>query len=80
MKLLVMQFSPVSRHFTSLRSQYSPQHAVLVAKDDKKPWMHDLAAVWTPTWHTYTASCATKWSRGCDKENEPFIRVSFGRG
>jgi hypothetical protein len=26
MKLLIMQFSPTSRHFISLRSKYSPQH------------------------------------------------------
>jgi hypothetical protein len=26
MKLLVMQFPPISRHFISLRSKYSPQH------------------------------------------------------
>jgi hypothetical protein len=29
MKLLIMQFSPISRHFISLRSKYSPQHPVL---------------------------------------------------
>jgi hypothetical protein len=29
MKLLIMQFSPPSRHFISLRSKYSPQHPVL---------------------------------------------------
>jgi hypothetical protein len=29
MKLLVMQFSSVSRHFISLRSKYSPQHPLL---------------------------------------------------
>jgi hypothetical protein len=28
MKLLIMQFSPISRHF-SLRTKYSPQHPVL---------------------------------------------------
>jgi hypothetical protein len=28
MKLLIMQFSPTSCHFTSLRSKYSPQHPV----------------------------------------------------
>jgi hypothetical protein len=30
MKLLIMQFSPTSRHFVSLRSKYSPQHPVLM--------------------------------------------------
>jgi hypothetical protein len=29
MKLLIMQFSPTSRHWISLRSKYSPQHPVL---------------------------------------------------
>jgi hypothetical protein len=29
MKLLIMQFSPTSGHFISLRSRYSPQHPVL---------------------------------------------------
>jgi hypothetical protein len=29
MKLLIMQFSPTSYHFISLRSKYSPQHPVL---------------------------------------------------
>jgi hypothetical protein len=29
MKLLIVQFSPTSRHFISLRSKYSPQHPVL---------------------------------------------------
>jgi hypothetical protein len=29
MKLLIMQFHPISRHFISLRSKYSPQHPVL---------------------------------------------------
>jgi hypothetical protein len=29
MKLLIMQFSPTSRHFFSLRSKYSPQHPFL---------------------------------------------------
>jgi hypothetical protein len=29
MKLLIMQFSPTSRHFISLQSKYSPQHSVL---------------------------------------------------
>jgi hypothetical protein len=29
MKLLIMQFSPLSRHFIPLRSKYSPQHPVL---------------------------------------------------
>jgi hypothetical protein len=29
MKLLIMQFSPTSCHFISLRSKYSPQHPVL---------------------------------------------------
>jgi hypothetical protein len=28
MILLVMQFSPTSRHFFSLRSRYSPEHSV----------------------------------------------------
>jgi hypothetical protein len=29
MKVLIMQFSPISCHFLSLRSKYSPQHPVL---------------------------------------------------
>jgi hypothetical protein len=29
MKLLIMQFSPISNHFISLQSKYSPQHPVL---------------------------------------------------
>jgi hypothetical protein len=29
MKLLIMQFSPASRHFLPLRSGYSPQYPVL---------------------------------------------------
>jgi hypothetical protein len=29
MKHLIMQFSPTSRHFISLRSKYSPQHPLL---------------------------------------------------
>jgi hypothetical protein len=29
MKLLIMQFSPISCHFISLRTKYSPQHPVL---------------------------------------------------
>jgi hypothetical protein len=29
MKLLIMQFSAISRHFISLRSRYSPQHPVI---------------------------------------------------
>jgi hypothetical protein len=29
MKLLIMQSSPASRHFLSLRSKYSPQNLVL---------------------------------------------------
>jgi hypothetical protein len=29
MKLLIMQFSPISCHFVSLRYKYSPQHPVL---------------------------------------------------
>jgi hypothetical protein len=29
LKLLIMQISPTSRHFISLRSKYSPQHPVL---------------------------------------------------
>jgi hypothetical protein len=29
MKLLIMQFSPTSCHFVSLRFKYSPQHLVL---------------------------------------------------
>jgi hypothetical protein len=29
MQLLIMQFSPASRHFFSLRSKYSPKHLVL---------------------------------------------------
>jgi hypothetical protein len=29
MKLLIVQFSPVSCHFIPLRSRYSPQHPVL---------------------------------------------------
>jgi hypothetical protein len=29
MKLLIMRFSPISRHFISLRSEYSPQNPVL---------------------------------------------------
>jgi hypothetical protein len=29
MKLLIMQFSPTSNHFISLRLKYSPQHPVL---------------------------------------------------
>jgi hypothetical protein len=29
MKRLIMQCSPASRHFISLRSKYSPQHPVL---------------------------------------------------
>jgi hypothetical protein len=28
-KILIMQFSPMSSHFISLRSKYSPQHPVL---------------------------------------------------
>jgi hypothetical protein len=28
MKLLIMQFSPISRYFISLRTKYSPQHPV----------------------------------------------------
>jgi hypothetical protein len=38
MKLLVMQFSPTSRHFVSLRSKYSPQHPVL--KHPQCPFMY----------------------------------------
>jgi hypothetical protein len=30
MELLIIQFSPASRHFIPLRSKYSPQHPVLV--------------------------------------------------
>jgi hypothetical protein len=30
MKLLIMQFSPTSHHFISLRSKYSPLHPVLI--------------------------------------------------
>jgi hypothetical protein len=30
MKLVIMQFSPISRHFISLRSKYSLQHPVVV--------------------------------------------------
>jgi hypothetical protein len=30
MKLLIMQFSPVSRHLISLRSKYFPQYPVLI--------------------------------------------------
>jgi hypothetical protein len=29
MKLVIMQFSPTSRHFIPLRSRHSPQHTVL---------------------------------------------------
>jgi hypothetical protein len=29
MKVVIMQFSPISRHFISLRIKYSPQHPVL---------------------------------------------------
>jgi hypothetical protein len=29
MKLLIMQFTPISRHFISLQSKYSPQYPVL---------------------------------------------------
>jgi hypothetical protein len=29
MELLIMQSSPVSRHFLPLQSNYSPQHTVL---------------------------------------------------
>jgi hypothetical protein len=29
MKLVIVQFSPNSRHFICLRSKYSPQHPVL---------------------------------------------------
>jgi hypothetical protein len=29
MKLLIMQFSPIFRHFISLRTKYSPQQPVL---------------------------------------------------
>jgi hypothetical protein len=29
MKLLTVQFPPISRHFNSLRPKYSPQHPIL---------------------------------------------------
>jgi hypothetical protein len=29
MKILIMQLSPASHYFTSLRSKYSPQHPIL---------------------------------------------------
>jgi hypothetical protein len=33
MKILIMQFSPIPRHFISLRSKYSPQHPALKSQD-----------------------------------------------
>jgi hypothetical protein len=39
MKLLIMQFSPASRHFISLRSKYSPQHPVLIYPKSVPPLM-----------------------------------------
>jgi hypothetical protein len=38
MKLLIMQFSPTSCHFISLRSEYSPQHPVQLFKDSFENW------------------------------------------
>jgi uncharacterized membrane protein (DUF106 family) len=34
MKLLIMQFSPTSCHFITLRSKYSPQQPVLLTPSD----------------------------------------------
>jgi hypothetical protein len=36
MKLLVMHFHPTSRHFTSLRPKYSPQHPVNISQTQIK--------------------------------------------
>jgi hypothetical protein len=37
MKLLIMQFSPFSPHFISLRTKYSPQHPVLKQRPSFSP-------------------------------------------
>jgi hypothetical protein len=42
MKLLIMQFSPISRHFIPPRSKCSPQHPVL------KPALHILLTFHVP--------------------------------
>jgi hypothetical protein len=44
MKLPIMQFSPTSRQFASLRFKYSPQHRVL----RHSPWMSEAK------FHTHT--------------------------
>jgi hypothetical protein len=41
MKLLIMQFPPISRHFTSLRFKYSPQHPVIKRLQSVFPLMLD---------------------------------------
>jgi hypothetical protein len=38
MKLIIMQFSPISRHFISLRTKYSPQYPVL--KHSQSMFLH----------------------------------------
>jgi hypothetical protein len=50
MKLLIMQFSPIPRHFVSPRTKYSPQHPVL-----KHPQSTLLPLV-SQTFHTHTVS------------------------
>jgi hypothetical protein len=40
MKLLIMQFSPISRHFISLRTKYSPQTASVSGPATQ--WVHNL--------------------------------------
>jgi hypothetical protein len=42
MKLLIMQFPPISRHIIPLRSKYSPQHPVI-----KHPHILSLGNIYT---------------------------------
>jgi hypothetical protein len=47
-----MQFSPISRHFISLRAKYSPQHPVLKHPQSMRSFHFSIdlilpAALWT---------------------------------
>jgi hypothetical protein len=47
MKLLILQFSPISCHFISLRSKYSPQHYYVILKFQNTGWRTKWSSIWS---------------------------------